>query len=366
MKLAVEKSALLEALHNVQSIVVQKNTPDILSNVLLKAKENTVSLTTTDKEICVRAETTAEVDEAGGITLPAHRFFSICRELPEGQVEVEVNAQDIATIRCNLSFFKLVGIPEEKFPPLPRFEEGATYTVDQGVLKDMLQKVFYAVSSDETRPILNGAFLSFENEKLTVVATDGRRLALVEQEIEFLEMELNHLIVPTKTLSELIKTLGDEGALTIRLSKAQVAFDFDRVLVISTLIDGIYPSYQQVIPSQCEKRIAIEREVIYSAIRRVALLTDDQTASVHLNFGKNKLELVTNSPEVGEARETIPVKYEGEDLSIAFNPGLFMAPLRHLDSDEIFLELSDELSPGVIKTNIPFLYVLMPIQISKN
>jgi DNA polymerase-3 subunit beta len=119
-----------------------------------------------------------------------------------------------------------------------------------------------------------------------------------------------------------------------------------------------------VIPSQCEERVAIDRETILNAVRRVSILTDDQTASVRLTFGKNKLELVTNSPEIGEARETIPVKYEGKEISIAFNPGFLMAPLRHLDSDEIFFELSDELSPGVIKTSVPFLYVLMPIRVS--
>ena len=141
-------------------------------------------------------------------------------------------------------------------------------------------------------------------------------------------------------------------------------FDFDRILIISKLIEGTYPNFQQVIPAQCEERIAIDRETILNAVRRVSLLTDDQTASIRLNFGKNKLELVSNSPEIGEARETIPVKYDGKEISIAFNPGFLMAPLRHLDSDEIFFELSDELSPGVIKTGVPFLYVLMPIRVS--
>jgi DNA polymerase-3 subunit beta len=315
-------------------------------------------------EVCVKTSAPAEVAEAGGTTLPARRFFSICRELPAGQVEIEVDAKDVATIRCGPSFFKLVGLPEEDFPPLPEFEESAVYTIDQNVFKEMLQKVAYASSTDETRYILNGSLLCFKDEKLTVVATDGRRLALVEQEVEFSEDSQANFVVPTKTLNELIKTLGNEGALKIRVSATQVAFDFERILIISKLIEGTYPNFQQVIPAQCEERIAIDRETILNAVRRVSLLTDDQTASIRLNFGKNKLELVSNSPEIGEARETIPVKYEGKEISIAFNPGFLMAPLRHLDSDEIFFELSDELSPGVIKTGVPFLYVLMPIRVS--
>ena len=364
MKLTIEKSVLLEALQNVQSIVGQRSTLPILSNVLLKAEGDKISLTTTDMEVCVKTTAPAELSDAGGTTLPARRFFSICRELPDGQVEIEVDAKDVATIRCGPSFFKLVGLPEEEFPPLPEFEESAVYTIDQNSFKEMLQKVIYAGSTDETRYILNGALLSFKDEKLTAVATDGRRLALVEQEVEFSEDAQADLVVPSKTINELIKTLGEEGLLRIRVSETQVAFDFDQILIISKLIEGTYPNFNQVIPSQCEERVAIDRETLLLAARRVALLTDDQTASVRLTFGKNKLELVTNSPEIGEARETIPVKYEGKEISIAFNPGFLMAPLRHLDSDEIFFELSDELSPGVIKTNVPFLYVLMPIRVT--
>jgi DNA polymerase-3 subunit beta len=364
MKLTIEKSALLDALQKVQSIVGQRSTLPILSNVLLKAEGDILSLTTTDMEVCVKTSVEADISDSGGTTLPARRFFSICRELPAGQVEIEVDARDVATIRSGPSFFKLVGLPEDEFPPLPELDENIVYTVDQAVFREMLQKVIYASSTDETRYILNGALLSFKDEKLTVVATDGRRLAMVEQEIEFSEDAQTDLVVPSKTIGELIKTLGDEGVLRIRVSATQVAFDFDRILVISKLIEGTYPNFHQVIPAQCEERVAIDRETMLLAVRRVSLLTDDQTASVKLTFGNNKLELVTNNTEIGEARETIPVKYEGKELSIAFNPGFLMAPLRHLDSDEIFFELSDELSPGVIKTNVPFLYVLMPIRVS--
>ena len=229
MKLTIEKSVLLEALQNVQSIVGQRSTLPILSNVLLKAEENQISLTTTDMEVCVKTSAVADISEIGGTTLPARRFFSICRELPEGQVEIEVDAKDVTTIRCGPSFFKLVGLPQTDFPPLPEFEESAVYSVEQVTFKEMLQKVIYASSNDETRYILNGALLSFKDEKLTAVATDGRRLALVEQEVEFDENTQVDLVVPSKTVNELIKTLGEEGQLRIRVSETQVAFDFEHL-----------------------------------------------------------------------------------------------------------------------------------------
>jgi DNA polymerase-3 subunit beta len=206
--------------------------------------------------------------------------------------------------------------------------------------------------------------MSFRDNKLTVVSTDGRRLALVEQEIDIPEEAELDIVVPTKTINELIKTLDDEEECSIKTSSTQVAFEFGNIFIISKLIDGTYPNYRQVIPSQCEERIAIDREMLQSAIRRVSLMLDDQAASVKVKITENRIELLTSSPEVGEARESVPVKYSGKDITIAFNPAFMLAPLKHLDSDEIYLELSDELSPGVIKSNVPFLYVIMPIRVS--
>jgi DNA polymerase-3 subunit beta len=151
---------------------------------------------------------------------------------------------------------------------------------------------------------------------------------------------------------------------TIKTSATQIAFDFSDILIVSKLIDGTYPNYKQVIPAQCEERVAIDREMFLSAVRRVSLMLDDQASSVKLQFTENRVELIATSPEVGEAHETVPIKYSGKDIVIAFNPAFLMAPLKHLDSDEVFIELSDELSPGVIKTNVPFLYVIMPIRVT--
>jgi DNA polymerase-3 subunit beta len=275
-----------------------------------------------------------------------------------------VNESDVAEISSGAANFKLEGLSNTNFPPLPSFEESFSYQIKEGILKDLLQKTSYAASTDESRVVLNGSLLAFRDNKLTVVCTDGRRLALVEQEIDIPDDAQMDMVVPTKTVNELIKTLGDEGEATIKTSTTQVAFEFGSIFIISKLIDGTYPNYRQVIPSQCEERIAIDRETLQNAVRRVSLMLDDQSASVKVTITENRIELLTSSPEVGEARESVPVKYSGKDITIAFNPGFMLAPLKHLDSDEVYLELSDELSPGVIKSNIPFLYVIMPIRVT--
>jgi DNA polymerase-3 subunit beta len=236
--------------------------------------------------------------------------------------------------------------------------------LEQGVFKEMLRKTAYAASTDETRYVLNGVFLSFRDAKLTMVATDGRRLSLVEHEVEFPAEAEADMILPSKAVSELVHTLNDEGELKIYAKENQVMFQFGNAFVTSKLIDGTYPNYRQVIPAQCEERIAVDRESLLTALKRVALLITEKSGATKLSFGKNNLVITLNTPEVGEVRETVPIKYTGKEVAVAFNPEFMMAPLRNLESDEVYLELTDELSPGVIKCDIPFLYVLMPMRIN--
>ena len=364
MKFNIEKDQILEGLQKVQSIVGQRTPLPILSNVLIEASNGKLTLTTTDMEVSVRTTIEADISEDGATTLPARRFFSICRDLPSHQVEISVSATDVAEISSGAYNCKLEGLAKDDFPAMPTFEESCSYQLKEGTLKDILQKTAYAASTDESRAILNGSLMAFHENKLVVVCTDGRRLALVEQEVDMPDESEIDIVVPTKTVNELIKTLGDEGEASIKTSSTQVAFEFGNIFIISKLIDGTYPNYRQVIPSQCEERIAIDREVLHDAVRRVSLMLDEQAASVKVKITENRIELLTSSPEIGESRESVPVKYSGKDITIAFNPAFLLAPLKHLDSDEIFLELSDELSPGVIKTNVPFLYVIMPIRVN--
>ena len=207
-------------------------------------------------------------------------------------------------------------------------------------------------------------FFSFKADKLTLVATDGRRLALAEiNDLEIPASQEREFIVRTKAIHELMRALKDDGEVIIRLSQNLVQFDCGPTTLISKLVEGNYPNYVQVIPTKVNERVTVERESLLNAVRRVSLLNNEKTASVRLSFAKGSIEITSNTPEVGEAREALAVSYKGKDISIAFNPEFLMAPLRYLQEDEVHFELIDDISPGVIKINAPFVYVLMPMRV---
>ena len=364
MKFSATKEKLLEGLQQVQNVVSTRTTLPILSNVLLQAKEGAVHLTTTDLDVGVRGSFEANVDKVGATTLPARRLFTIIRELPSSEIAIEVDGKNAASIRSGQSFFKILGLPEEEFPPLPKFENAKVVTMRQKDLHDGLRKTAYAISTDETRYVLNGVLFSFKENKLTLVATDGRRLAMLDIELEFPRSHEAEIIVPTKAVTELQRLLKDDGEVKISVGSGQIAFDLNNTLLVSKLIEGNYPNYKQVIPSEAKERVTLERETFLNSLRRVSLLASDKSNSIKLNFSKNNIEITANTPEVGEARESLPVAYKGHDFAIAFNPEFLMAPLRNLTEDEVFFDLIDEMSPGVLKIQTPFLYVLMPMRVS--
>ncbi len=364
MKLSVSKEKLLAGLQTVQNVVSTRTTLPILSTVLLEAADGQLRLTTTDLDVGMRGAIEASIEKPGAATLPARRLFTIVRELPSAEILVEVDSKSVASIRCGPSYFKILGLPEEEFPPLPKFDGAKTFTIRQKDLKDGLRKTSYAISTDETRYVLNGILFSFKDNKLTLVATDGRRLALVDIELEFPRSHEVDIILPTKAVTELARLVSDEGDIKMSVTDNQVAFEVDGTLLVSKLIEGNYPNYRQVIPPEAKERITLERESFLNTVHRVSLLSSEKSNSVKLVFSKNNIDIIATTPEVGEARESLPVSYKGRDFSIAFNPEFLMAPLRALPTDEVFLDLIDEMSPGVIKVQSPFLYVLMPMRIS--
>ncbi len=362
MKLSLSKDQLLQGLQQVQNVVTTRTTLPILSNVMFETVEDRLRLTTTDLEVSVRASIDAEIERKGATTLPARRLFSIVRELPPGTVSIDVDNKNFAAIRCGTSFFRIYGLPQEDFPALPDFTDARTLTLPQKDLRDGLRKTSYAISTDETRYVLNGILFSLKDNQLTLVATDGRRLALADVESEFPKADEGDFIVPSKAVIEMQRLLTDEGDIRISVTGNQVSFDLNQTLLISKLIDGNYPNFRQVIPSETKERVELDREPLLNAVHRVALLTSDKSRSIKLSFLKNNLEITANTPEVGEAHESLPIKYDGPEINIAFDPEFFMAPLRNLPNDQVFLHLTDEISPGVIKVQAPFLYVIMPMR----
>ncbi len=364
MKFSVTKDKLLEGLQTVQNVVSTRTTLPILSNVLIRAGDGGLSLTTNDLDVGMSCSVEATVETAGGTTLPARRLAGIVKELPATEVNVEVDGKNVASIRCGPSFFKMLCLPEDEFPALPKLETAKAFTLKQKDLKDALRKTSYAISTDETRYVLNGILFSFKENKLTLVATDGRRLALVDLESEFPRSNEVDIVVPSKCITELQRLLGDDGDVKLAVGENQISFEAGGRLLVSKLIEGNYPNYRQVIPQESRERITIERELLLNAVHRVSLLSSEKSNSVKLNFTKNNLEITANTPDIGEARESLPINYKSKDFSVAFNPGFLQDPLRNLADEEVHLEVSDEMSPGVIKIGSPFLYVLMPMRIS--
>ena len=364
MKIKVNKEAIIDCLQKVQSVINPRNALPVLSNVLFKAEAGQLALTATDMNLTVRASMPAEVMEPGATTLPAKRIFGVFRELSVDEAELEVNEANIAFIHAASSYFRIHGISEADYPSLPEMADAKSFSLDQGVFRNMLRLTAYAASTDATRQLLNGVLLSFKAGKLSVVATDSRRLALVEHEVEFPADAGMEVIVPLKTVEELLRTLGDSGSLKILATPKQIAFEFDGVLVISKLVEGTYPNFRQVIPQSAGERVSLERETFLTAVRRTSQLVSDAVSGVKLTFTKNRLEILAAAAEIGEGRETMDVKYSGPDIAISFNPAFLMDPLKALTPDEVFLDLTDDTSPGVIRSTISFVYVLMPIRVS--
>jgi DNA polymerase-3 subunit beta len=275
----------------------------------------------------------------------------------------------MSSVRSGPSFYKINGLSAEEFPPLPKFKEEKKITLSQETLRGMLKKTYFAVSTDETRYVLNGIFFSLKDHKLTLVATDGRRLALVDEEMELPEKSQSDFIVPAKAVNELTRLTQDKGTVEIKYAENQAAFTLTdekagSIIVISKLIEGNYPNYRQVIPGEAKERISLMREEFLHALRRAEIMTSEKANSVKLAFSRNNLAITANSPDIGEARESIAINYQGKEMSIAFNPRYLIDPLSALTNDEVFLEMTDELSPGVLKINGPFLYVVMPMRLS--
>jgi DNA polymerase-3 subunit beta len=257
----------------------------------------------------------------------------------------------------------------DEFPPLPKFKEDKKVGLPQETLKAMMRKTSFAISTDEARYVLNGIFLSLKDHKVTMVATDGRRLALVDEEVDISEQSQGEFIIPAKAVNELNRLLQEKGEVELKYSENQAAFTLKdekgfSVLIVTKLIEGNYPNYRQVIPAETRERVPLPREEFLHALRRAEIMTSEKANSVKLTFGKNNLAITANSPEVGEAKESIAVNYKGKEIAIAFNPKYLIDPLNALPNDEVFVELIDELSPGVLKINGPFLYVVMPMRLT--
>lgn len=364
MKIKIIRSKFMEGLKKVQNIVAGKGSLQIIQNAMLEASDGKLSLITTDIDISIKSTVECEVVEAGATTLPVKLLFSTISSCAEGVVELETDFQERARISAGSAAFKLSGMNVADFPALPSTEDAFAYELPQATLREMLRKTSYAVSQDETRKTLKGVLMSFKEGKLTMVATDGRRLALVEHEIEFPAAAERDIILPSKVVSELQRSLSGDGEVKITIEKTQVAFNLGETQIYSKLLDEIYPNYRQVIPQSCSQKIEVDRKLLLDAIDRASVMMMEESSSTRLTFDSNQLLVSSVAADIGEAKDVVPIKYSGERIEIVFNPSYVKDPLKAIDEDEITIELNNGSSPAVIRCSVPFLYVMMPLRIN--
>jgi DNA polymerase-3 subunit beta len=374
MKFKINRDHFANGLTQVLNVVGSKATMPILSNVLIEAEKDRLSLTTTNLDLGIRCRIKAEVKETGSVTLPVKRLASIVRELPNTEVTVDASPNHQVKVSSGGSNFRIMGIGKDEFPPLPEFGDEKAYTLEQGELSGMLRSVAYAQSTDETRYILNGVYFNFRDGKLALVATDGRRLAVVGKEMEVPAASAGAIILPAKTVGELTRLLDKGTKVKINFNERRCAFQIatdkdtsglvDSIYLYSKVVEGNYPNYQQVIPKETHQRIKLERELFLQCVHRAALVCSEKSNSVKIKLTSNLLEITAQSPDFGEAHESMAIGYSGPDLQVAFNPAFLLDPLRALAKDEVFFELKDEVSPGVFKTLETFICVIMPVRLS--
>lgn len=372
MKVICSKSDLSKGIQVVQNIISTKTTLPILSHILLETKGKQLRLASTDLDMGMECLVPARILREGGITVPARKIGEIVRELPEANIDITIK-DEIATIDCGKGVFKIIGLEKDNFPKLPQLEDKKGIILKQDILKEMLKKTSFAVSNDETRRALNGIFFVIKENKIKLVATDGRRLAYIERRVDIPPDMENEVIVPIRASNEVSRIIDEGGGeVKIIITENQITFHLDNTRFISRLIKGNFPDYQKVIPEKFKERVILAREPFLSALKRVSVFTSEKFSSVKLDITKNKILFTTTAPEIGEAKEELDLDYEGGDISAAFDPSYMLDFLKNEKKEKICLELTDSLSPCLMKPFIPdeeqslkkeYLYVLMPIKL---
>jgi DNA polymerase III subunit beta len=370
MELVARKADLVRELQFFQQIVERKNTIPILANVLIESNGNELTLLATDLEVALRSRCEASVDKPGAVTLPAKKLYEVIRALPEADVRIE-SEKGGTGVKVSAERFesRMPTLPREDFPSLPESGGALKSTIKGSVLREMVAKTQFAITGEDTRYYLNGALFVLRGDSMTLVATDGHRLALVNavRDPAVKGAEDVKAILPRKTLSELSRLMTEDVDVHYERGENHLFFEIGPRLLISRMIDGQFPAYEKVIPKANDKRIEFERDRLTSAVRRVAILSNERSRAVKFVIEKGKVEVTSSSPEFGEAREPLAVDYSGPPLTICFNAQYVQDFLSVVESDVVALELKDEVSQAVMKPvgaeGYDYTYVIMPMRV---
>lgn len=354
MNIQISQENLQTGIQAVQNIVSARSALPILSNVLLEAVEGKLVFRATDLDISISTSVPTIVFDEGAITVPAKRFADVVKELPNISISLEVEQEGsdfgVVTIKSERGVFKMMGIEKDEFPNFPDVSADNQFVIEDKKLKHLIQKVIYAVSTDETRPALCGVLFEVASETITAVATDGKRLAKFELDVEtgVESDEPLQVIVPPKALSHFNHLVGSNPQdVEVTFDDNYIVFQFGDTTIYSRLIEGPYPDYRQVIPTDNDKTLVVNRADFASALRRVSILANQQTRQVRLFMQTNKIDLSANTSDVGEAKEGIQANYVGEEMSIGYNATFLLDILKNVDSEEIKMEFSTPVGAGI-------------------
>ncbi|MDA8234326.1 MAG: DNA polymerase III subunit beta [Clostridia bacterium] len=365
MKIVCSKDNLVNGVQIVQRAVSSKNTLPILSGILIKTEGDTLKLTATDLEIGIECRIPVTVIEEGSVVLPARYLGDIVRRLPDTKIEIITNQENFSTaIKYGKSEFTIHGLAAEDFPLLPDIQGQQSFSIKADLFINMIKQVVFATSVNSNRPIFTGALLTVENDDLIMVATDTHRVAFCRSLTNGVNSQLN-VIIPGKSLNEISRIMNnDDDEIKMTITDNQILFEGEGICLISRLIEGQFPNYQQVLPQGYKSKVKINTRELIEAAERAALLARDGSSVIKLEIKADKLMISSNTPDIGRAYEEINVNLVGEDIQIAFNSKYLLDALKVIDTEEIYLELNGPLSPGVLKpvNNDNYIYLILPIR----
>lgn len=372
MHFTVEKEVFLKSLSRIQGIVEKKNTIPILSNVLIEGRDGEIHLTATDLEVGMKASYPATVKTPGKVTVSAKKIYEIIKELPEKEISFSSKENCWIEIRCGKSLFNIVGLSPDEFPYFPQPEEERFISIRASLLKEMIERTAFSMSTDETKYNLNGIYFRSMEENgqpmLRLVATDGHRLAMIQRKVagNHIEELKKGVIFPRKGIFEL-KKIAEEGDGEIQLGfmDNNAVVKKDQTLVVMRLVDGEFPDYNRVIPKNNELIARISREIFFHALRRMSILSSEKSRGVRIQLKSGCMELSSSNPELGDAREDMEMAYEGPDITIGFNARYLIDILQSQGGEQVLLHIKDNLSPGLVRFegDDDSLAVVMPMRL---
>jgi DNA polymerase-3 subunit beta len=368
MEFQIAAEELAKALHRAQGIAERKTTIPILANVLLHANGATVAFTAFDLDIGLVSEHPAEVLKEGAITLSSKHLFELVRALPESKVVLKRSGNNAVEIRCGTAHFKLLGMPAEEYPALPKEEKSTLVKADGKALLEMIYKTSFAISTDETRYMLNGLYFEATDAgTVRTVSTDGHRLCLAERKMESDFKLKRGVTLPRKGLLELRRLLEEapDAECFLGFGDTSAVFKKSGLSMIMRLLDGQFPDYREVIPRQSEKSIKLPRTRLLETLKRISLLSDEKSHAIRFDLSENQLRVSSQNPDLGEAQEDVAIDYAGSKVEVAFNARYLIDVLSALAGDDVLLEVADEQSPGVLRPagDPSYTAVIMPMRI---